>query len=186
MSPAVKLDLTGYPIRGNKDSNIVLVEVADYLCAHCRESESIMEKIVKEFSSKVKFVNIAYPLSVQGLGGALVRGAYCATKQDEKLFWDYHAKAFQVPFAKATPPASADPAKAFNDVAIEVAKLANLDINSFTTCLTANESAEYINKVQSQFNASTGFKGTPTFYLNGRLLEVNPQQLESTLKMALN
>ncbi|MBX9837377.1 MAG: DsbA family protein, partial [Silvanigrellaceae bacterium] len=112
LSPAVNLDLTGYPVRGNKDSNIVLVEVADYLCAHCRESEPIMEKIVKEFSSKVKFVNIAYPLSPQGLSGSLVRGAYCATKQGENLFWDYHIKAFQVPYAKANPAAGVDPIKA--------------------------------------------------------------------------
>ncbi|KAB8039627.1 thioredoxin domain-containing protein [Silvanigrella paludirubra] len=186
LSPSVNLDLTGYPVRGNKDSNIVLVEVADYLCAHCRESEPVMEKIVKEFSSKVKFINIAYPLSPQGLSGSLVRGAYCATKQGESLFWDYHSKAFQVPYAKANVPTGVDPTKAFSDVAIEVAKETKLDINAFSSCLTSNESNEYILKVQGQFNSSTGFKGTPTFYLNGRLLEVNPQQLESTLKTALN
>ena len=185
LSPPVNLDLTGYPVRGNKDSSIVLVEVADYLCAHCRESEPIMEKIVKEFSSKVKFVNIAYPLLPQGLSGALVRGSYCATKQGENLFWEYHLKAFEVPFSKANPPVGVEPTKAFQDVAIEVAKLTKLDIKSFTSCLESNESNEYIQKVQAQFNANTGFKGTPTFYLNGRLIEANPQQLEATLKAAL-
>lgn len=186
LSPPVKLDLTGYPIRGNKEANTVLVEVADYLCAHCRESEAVVEKIYKEFSSNVKFVNIAFPLNPQGLSGALARGAYCATKQGEKQFRDYHSQAFQVPFSKATPPVGAEPTKSFNDEAIKVAKEAKLDVASFETCITSNDANEYLNKVQNQFNSSTGFKGTPTFYLNGRLIEVNPQQLEATLKTALN
>ncbi len=186
LSPPVKLDLAGYPIRGNKEGSTVLVEVADYLCAHCRESEPIVEKIYKEFSSKVKFVNITFPLNPQGLSGALARGAYCATKQGQKQFWDYHSQAFQIPFSKATPPLGAEPIKVFNDEAIELAKQAKLDVPSFSTCIVSNEANEYLLKVQNQFNSSTGFKGTPTFYLNGRLIEVNPQQLEATLKTALN
>jgi protein-disulfide isomerase len=186
LSPPVQLDIAGYPTRGNKDGSTVLVEVADYLCAHCRESEPIVEKIYKEFSSKVKFVNIAFPLNPQGLSGALARGAYCATKQGEKQFWDFHSQAFQIPFSKATPPAGAEPTKVFHDEAIELAKQANLDVNAFSTCIVSNEANDYLLKVQNQFNSSTGFKGTPTFYLNGRLIEVNPQQLEATLKTALN
>lgn len=186
LSPPVQLNLTGYPVRGNKDSSTVLVEVSDYLCAHCRESEPIVEKMFQEFSSKVKFVNVVYPLNPQGLSGALARGAFCATQQGNKQFWDYHIQAFQVPFSKATPSSGKEPEKAFNEEAIEVAKQVKLDVNAFTKCLTSNEANENLQKVQSQFNPSTGFKGTPTFYLNGRLIEVNPQQLEATLKTALN
>ncbi len=184
VSPAVKLNLDGFPARGNKNASIVFVEVADYLCAHCRESEPIIEKIVKEYSDKIKFVHISYPLAPQGLSGALTKGAFCASKQSEKSFWDYHNNAFQVPFSKANPSVP-DAAKIFMDEAIVVAKKSSLDIKLFSDCMNSNEPNEYIQKVQSQFNTSTGFKGTPTFYLNGKILEANPQQLEATIKEAL-
>ncbi|MGY3803872.1 thioredoxin domain-containing protein [Pigmentibacter ruber] len=183
-SPSVKLNLDGYPSRGNKNANLVFVEVADYLCAHCRESEPIIEKIAKEFADKVKFVHISYPLAPQGLSGALAKGAFCATKQSEKSFWDYHTNAFQVPFSKANPTGN-DPTKQFMDEAINVAKQSNLDLKAFTECLNSNEPNEYIQKVQNEFNSSTGFKGTPTFYLNGKILEANPQQLEASIKAAI-
>lgn len=183
-SPSVKLELDAYPARGNKNADLVFVEVADYLCAHCRESEPIIEKLVKEFSNKIKFVHVSYPLAPQGLSGALAKGAYCATKQGEKAFWDYHNIAFQVPFAKANPNVP-DAAKVFTDEAIAVAKQSNLDTKLFTDCMDSSESNEYMQKVQSQFNNSTGFKGTPTFYLNGKILEANPQQLEASIRAAL-
>ncbi|APJ03164.1 DsbA family protein [Silvanigrella aquatica] len=186
LSPPVKLDLAGYPVRGNQNSNTVLVEVSDYLCAHCRETEKVIEKIYDDFSSKVKFVNVTYPLNPQGLSGALARGAFCATKQGGKQFRDYHSLAFQISFSKATPPAGVEPTKAFDNESIEIAKQAKLDVPSFSSCLTSNEANEHLIKVQNQFNSSIGFKGTPTFYLNGRLIDVNPQQLEATLKTALN
>jgi protein-disulfide isomerase len=183
-SQPVKLDVNDYPSRGNKNADTVLVEVADYMCAHCREAEAVLENIYQEFSSKVKFVSVSYPLSVNGLSGALTRGAFCASQQGEKQFWDYNSLAFQVPYSKMEA-SGQDPAKAFHDVAIETAKMAKLDEGKFASCLNSAEAIEHIKKVQNQFNSATGFKGTPTFYLNGRLIQVSPSQLEATLKTAL-
>ncbi|KAB8031877.1 DsbA family protein [Fluviispira multicolorata] len=186
VSPPVKLNLSGFPVRGNHNASTTLVEVADYMCAHCRESEGAIEKIYKEYSNKVKFVHVAYPLAPLGLSGSLARGAYCATEQGDKEFWSYHKEAFSVPFSKMQPPSGVDAEKAFDNETIEVAKLAKINIEKFSACLGSENARKYIEIVQKQFNENVGFSGTPTFYLNGSMIQVSPQQLASTLRVALN
>ncbi|WP_186645821.1 DsbA family protein [Fluviispira vulneris] len=185
-APPVKLNLSGFPVRGNANSSKVLVVVADYLCTHCRESEEALEKIYQEFSNKVKFVHVSYPLAPQGLSGALARGAYCATEQGEKEFWDYQKAAFAIPFAKMQPPSLMEPEKAFNLETIELAKSVKLNVEKFSTCLESENARKYIDIVRNQFNENVGFSGTPAFYLNGSLIQVSPQKLAATLKLALN
>lgn len=185
-APAVKLDLTGYPARGNPNATVTFVEVADYMCPHCRETAPMVEKLYKEFGDKVKFVHVSFPLNPAGLNGALARGAFCATQQGQDQFWKYYDHAFQVPWDKMNPKDVASADKFFNDEALEVAKQANLDTSAFERCLVSEDANNYINRLKKDFNDSTGFKGTPTFYLNDRLVQVNPAQLEETLRNALN
>jgi protein-disulfide isomerase len=186
VSPPIHLELEGFPARGNTQSSTVLVEVADYLCAHCREAEVVLNKIYQDFSSKVKFVSVAYPLSPQGLSGALVRGGFCAFQQGISKYYDYSEHAFQVPLSYMQPSQGQDPNTAFRDVTMGVAKLAKLNVEEFSKCASSHDADVYIQKIQKQFNASTGFQGTPTFYLNGRLIQVPLSRLEATLRATLN
>ncbi len=185
-APSVKLDLTGYPVRGNADSSITLVEVSDYMCPHCRETEPIVNKMYKEFGNKVKFVQITFPLNPKGLNGALARGAYCANQQGSNQFWKYHEQAFAVPWDKMNPPQGKDAETYFNVVASDAAKRADINVNKFNSCLESKDAAQYITHLQSEFNAEKGFQGTPTFYLNNKLIQANPAQLESTLRTTLS
>lgn len=185
-APSVKLNVGSYPIRGNVNADVTLVEVADYLCPHCRQTQPAVESIYKEFSKKVKFVQVSFPLNPNGLSGALARGAYCANKQSNDLFWKYHELAFQVPFEKMQVKKGENEKIVFDNDAIDVAKNAGLDVNSFSTCLISAEAASYLKKVQSDFTASNGFQGTPAFYLNNKILELSPQQMESSLRVALS
>lgn len=184
--PRVNLNLDGYPTRGDINSKTVFVAVTDYLCTYCRVAEPIIEKMYNDYSTKVKFVNVAYPRTPKSLSEYLARGAFCASKQGDKQFWNYHSQAYKVPFSKATPPKDQDAIKFFINETIEVAKQSKLNVNLFSSCLDSTETNEYILKVQNQFNSSNGFKGTPTFYLNDRIADVNPYQLEESLKTVLN
>lgn len=185
ISPPVSLDLSSYPSRGQQDSNLTFVEVADYLCPHCRETETAIQSIYKEYKDKLKFVHVSYPLDPTGLSGALARGAFCAKAQSQDFFWKYHDLAFQVPWEKSQAPAEQDQTHYYNNVVSEVAQKSGLDLKAFQTCLTSQDAANYIKNVQNTFNESKGFQGTPTFYLNNKLLRISPEQLESTLRGAL-
>lgn len=184
-APAVELNLTGYPTRGSDNSVLTLVEVADYMCPHCRETEPAIEKLYKEFGDKVKFVHVSFPLNTEGLNGALARGAFCATQQGQAQFWNYHKNAFQVSWDKMNPADKNTAAKFFDDEAVAVATKSNLDMQAFNNCLASEDAKNYLTRLKNEFNASTGFKGTPTFYLNNKLVQANPAQLEETLRNTL-
>ena len=183
--PSVELNVSAYPARGNLTSTVTFVEVADYLCPHCRESEPIIEGIFKEYHDKIKFVHVSYPLSPNGLSGALARGAFCANKQGSAAFWKYHALAFQVPWGKNDAPSGQEPFAYYNAVTSDVAQNAELNMTLFNACLTSQAASNYIKNAQSEFNESKGFQGTPTFYLNNKIIQATPEQLSSTLKAAL-
>jgi protein-disulfide isomerase len=185
-SPAVDLDLTGYAVRGNPKAKVTLVEVADYLCPHCREAQPAIEKVYQEFKDKIKFVQVTYPLNPNMLSGALAKGAFCALKQGNDLFWKYHAAAFQVPWDKNNAPAGQNPDSYFSSVAVDVAKSVGLNDTAFAACLSSKEANDSLSAMQSQFNESKGFQGTPTFYLNNKMVQIEPDQLAATLKAALS
>lgn len=185
-APSVSLDVASYPARGNLNSSVTLVEVADYLCPHCREAESTIESLYKQFDSKIKFVHVSFPLAPEGLSGALARGAFCANKQGQDKFWKYHAAAFQVPWEKNQVPTGLDATTYYNNITTEVGQNSGVDSATFSTCLTSNEAKDYIKNVQATFNESKGFQGTPTFYLNNKIIQASPEQLSNTLQAALN
>ncbi len=184
-APSVSLNIAQYPARGNLNSTVTLVEVADYLCPHCRESEPAIENLYKEFGTKVKFVYVSYPLAPNGLSGTLSRGAFCASKQGNEQFWKFHDAAFQVPWDKNQVPKGEEPTAYYNKVAGTIAQSVGLNNNDFSTCLSSAAAQDYVKNTQDIFNESKGFQGTPTFYLNNQLVQVNPEQLESTLRAAL-
>lgn len=182
VAPLVKLDLAGLPFRGSETATVVVVEASDYLCTHCRHAVEEVEKIVKEFGSKIKFVQANFALRPQGLSGVLVRGAHCAGKQGNDQFWKYHEKAFAVPLEAANP-ISPNTDKAFADTAVKVAQDAGLNVQQFETCLASEEAKKSVEASNAKLTA-VGVSGTPTFFVNNRKVG-SPANLASAISAEL-
>ncbi|MEY4065641.1 MAG: hypothetical protein RIR26_1849 [Pseudomonadota bacterium] len=178
IAPLVNLELTGLPFKGAENSKVVVVEASDYLCPHCRHAIDEVEKVLKEYSGKVKFVQANFALRPTGLSGALVRGAWCANKQGNDAFWKYHEKAFAVPQEAATP-VSPNTEKAFADTAIKVAQDAGINVKDFETCLASEDSKKGMEANNSKLT-SVGVTGTPTFFVNNRKIGA-PGNLSSAI-----
>lgn len=166
MAPVVTFDLAPYPSRGASASKVTLVEVSDYLCPHCRSTQTEVDAVLKEFDGKVKFVQINYALHPEGLSGMLARGGFCANKQGSEQFWKYHEKAFGVSLDLAKPK-GADAAKEFTETSIAVAKESGIDAAQFEKCLISEESKKAMEDASTAMS-NVGVKGTPTFFLNNR------------------
>ena len=182
VAPFVQLDLTGLPFRGTDAAKVVVVEASDYLCPHCRHAVEDVEKVLKEYGSKVKFVQANFALRPAGLSGALVRGAYCANKQGNDQFWKYHEKAFAVPLEAANP-ISPNTDKAFADTAIKTAQDAGLNVQDFEKCLAAEETKKAVEAANAKL-ASVGVSGTPRFFVNNRKIS-SPANLGSAVAAEL-
>lgn len=135
---------------------------------------------MKEFGSKVKFVQVNFALHQDGLSGALARGGVCAKQQSDEAFWKYHDKAFEVP-AEAAKAVSPDEAKEFSAHASKAAADAGLDTKKFDECLNAEATKKAVSDTVATYSAS-GVSGTPTFFVNNRKVTVGGQ---GALKKAL-
>ncbi|WP_062260117.1 DsbA family protein [Endozoicomonas arenosclerae] len=173
-APTFSMDLSPYPFKGPEDAKVTVVEFADYNCGYCRNSKPEIDKLLKQFGDQVKFYYIDYPVTEKGIAGSTTqtaRGAYCAGQQDK--FWDFYNLAYEKPVTMET--------------AAELANTLKLDQKAFNACLTSDESAKFV-KNSEKMAQSLGVTGTPTLFVNGRLLHTHDAgkdlkaELEKTLK----
>ncbi len=168
VAPVVALDLKPYPGKGSS-SGPTLVEVADYLCPHCQATEPEVEAALKEIGDKVHFVAVNYSLKPDGLSGTLARGGFCAHQQGEEAFWKYHVAAFAAGKEKgwkSTDPDAKEPV-------VAIATTAGIDAAKLDACLGSPEATAFVTNTLAAMHKA-GVTGTPTFFMNGRKIPLEP------------
>ncbi len=153
-SPKVELDYSGFPSKGPKTAKNIVVEASDYTCGHCKSVHPQVKKFIEEMPGDTRFIQINFALRPDGTSGKMVRGGYCAQKEDDDKFWAYHDKAFEQSGDKEVDPT-------------EVAKKAGLDLDKFKTCLDSEEAKSFVTKTNEMLNKA-GVTGTPTFFVNNK------------------
>ncbi|HEX9075410.1 MAG TPA: thioredoxin domain-containing protein [Anaerolineae bacterium] len=122
-------------------------------------------------SGKVKFTYKFYPVVDQGRIGEsnwAAQAAECANLQGK--FWDYHDKLFSVWTGE-------------NVGTFTKAKLkqyaADLQLNAtdFNQCLDGDKTASVVQADMAEANRQ-GVQGTPTYFLNGRLMQLRTLQFD--------
>lgn len=159
-APFVKLELAEQPTRGKADAKISLVEVSDYLCPHCQRAQGEVEEILKKHGDDIKFTQVNFALRPQELSGTLVRGAFCARKQSDDLFWKWHTAAFK-------PENTAN--KDEKAVVSALVKIVGLNDADFQKCLGSDEAKNFLEQTSEKMRGY-GVSGTPTFFINGQRL----------------
>src|SRR6266511_2559330 len=159
----VAVDVTGRPIRGNKDAPVTIVEFSDFQCPFCSRARPTVNKVRETYGDKVRVIFRNFPLSIHPQAQKAGEAAGCAGEQGK--FWEMHDRLFanqaklQVPDLK------------------EHAAVLGLDPEAFRQCL---DSGRHTADLQRDAEAGTGYgvSGTPSFFINGRPL-VGAQPFES-------
>lgn len=180
MAPMVSIDTSKLPVAGGKDSKIVVVEVADYLCSHCQMVQSEVEQVLTEMGATIKFHAVPFSLRPEGLSGLLARGAHCAHNQGEDKFWAWHKSAFSIAKAKGWKVSDPESMEAVGEVLAAV----QLDTAAFNTCIESEEAKTFLTETVKTMN-SMGVSGTPTFFVNGRRIDFHGGDLKSQLEKHL-
>jgi protein-disulfide isomerase len=147
---------------GPVQAAVTLIEVSDYGCSHCRDFNLLTAPILKEEfvePGRIRWITLPFALFPQTTQAA--EAAMCAAEQD--AFEGFHQRMFEI---QDTPNALT------RDGFVEAAGNLGLDIEAFTTCLT---SGRYRAILEANNRAATqaGVKATPSFFINGTLLEGN-------------
>ncbi|MGH7409276.1 MAG: DsbA family protein [Candidatus Methylomirabilales bacterium] len=155
--PAVALE----PARtlGSASAPVTMVEFSDFQCSFCRKFWAETLPRLKETYINTGRVRFAYQhFAVLGEHSfAAAQAAECAREQEK--FWPYHDKLFE-----------SQGGLAFTNAKLKrYARELGLEVGAFTQCL---DSGKYRQKVEEEtrLGLKLGARGTPTFFLNGRML----------------
>lgn len=165
--------------KGEASAPVTVMEYGDFQCPACRQFFVSTERQLKEeYVSKgqVRFVfrNFAF---IGDESRWAAEASECANEQGR--FWDYHDRLYEKQGGENVGTFSKENLKRF-------AADLGLDTAQFNPCL---DSGKYTAKVQQELaqGRQAGVRGTPTVFVNGRLIEggADYQVLRRTIELAL-
>jgi protein-disulfide isomerase len=151
--------------KGAPTAPVTVYEMSDFQCPYCRAfADETFPQLEREYikPGKVRWVFINYPLtSVHANAAAAAQLALCAAKQ--KGFWRIHDLLFQYQDAWA-------PLKEAGPFFVSLADSAGLSKPMLLDCLQSPQTLNEV-KADAEGAARSGAGSTPTFYIEGGLLE---------------
>ena len=154
---------------GEGKSGVVLIEYGDFQCPACQDYYSVIKQIKEKYKDQITVQFRHFPI-VSAHQNAMVahRAAEAAAKQDK--FWEMHDLLYQNQKSWDT---SNSAMKFFEDYAMSL----SLDMERFRQDAASEEVNSSI-KADLEAGNSIGVGGTPSFVLDGKLIET-PNSIES-------
>lgn len=154
-APRVKVKAEDARSRGPRNAPVTIVEFADFQCPFCNRTTETIKQLEKKYTGQLRVVFRDFPLPFHANAVKAAEAASCA--QEQGKFWQMHDQLF---------------ANQANLKPVDLKKYASeigLDSAQFNQCL---DSEKYRQIWQSDKNEGEGYgiNGTPTFFVNGRML----------------
>ncbi len=165
-------------IKGNKDSNVTLIEYLDFECEACGSYYPLMKQLSEEFKTEVRFINRYFPLPAHKNGMTAALAVQAASKQGK--YWEMHNILFDNQKSWGEKPTS-DPSL-FEGYAKQI----GLNVEQFKKDVTSQEVKDRVNRDKDS-GTKLGVNGTPTFFLNGEQLQnpKSPEDFKTLIKAAI-
>lgn len=161
-------------IVGPQTAKVTLTEYGDFQCPACKSYFPIVGQLKQEYADKIKFQFRHYPL-VQIHPNAFLgsRAAEAAGKQNK--FFEMHDLLYE---NQETWSAGTNPTPILESYAKEL----GLNVEQFKTDMNSPAVADTIN-ADAKAAQALGATSTPTFAINGRKIDKNPQTMDEFKKL---
>jgi protein-disulfide isomerase len=162
---------------GAKNTKAQLVEYADFECPSCATFSPVIDKFLKQDSSKFSFAYRFFPLtSIHKNAQISAQAAYAAHKQNK--FMEMYDALYK---NQQTWSSLGNVDSTFEGYAKKI----GLNINQFNKDYKSKETVRFVKDSEKQA-LDMGLYSTPTFFLNGSLIEPkDPADLERIIKSKL-
>ena len=160
--------------KGSASSGVSLIEYGDFQCPACAQYYPILKQVYEKYKDQVTFQFRHFPL-VQIHKNAFVASRAAEAAGNQGKFWEMHDALYenQQSWAEANNP---------NTYFDSYAKELNLDITKFQQDMASQATNDKINADLAEAK-KTGASSTPTFVLNGKKLDQNPDSIEELYKL---
>ncbi len=165
-------------IQGEGKSGITLVEYGDYQCPFCGQYYPIVKQVQAKYNDQIFFQFRNYPLpNLHPNAFSAARAAEAASMQNK--FWEMHDALYETQDQWSQ---MSDAAPFFSQVAEKL----GLNVTQFKKDYASSKANDLINADLAAGN-KLGVTGTPTFFLDGKKIEVtqNPASFEKAIDAAL-
>jgi len=160
-------------------AKVTLIEYTDFQCPACKVYAENVKKLNKDFGDDLLIVHRFLPLiSIHKNAVTSAQAAYAAFKQNK--FWKMDELLYENQDSWAN---TDNPLLIFTDYA----KKFNLNIDQFTNDYNAQSTKEFIDAQRNE-GISIGITYTPSFFVNGKIVEVSPdyETFKQIIENALN
>jgi protein-disulfide isomerase len=162
-------------IEGNGKSGVTLVEYGDYECPFCEEAYPVVKQVQSTFNDQIYFQFRNFPLvSIHQNAFAGARAAEAAGLQGK--YFEMHDLLYNNQNQWAQ---SSNPTTYFN----QYAKQLGLNVTQFQKDYASTAVNNAINADMAAGN-KLGVNATPTFYLDGKQINLNPEDQSSVKAFA--
>jgi predicted DsbA family dithiol-disulfide isomerase len=157
--PRVTMAESESPARGLRTAEVTVVEFSDFQCPFCARVTPTLKRLEEKYKDRVRIVFRDYPLPMHRDAPKAAEAARCAAEQGK--FWEMHDALFA------------------NQKELGVADLKRhatrigADAPAFDACLDSGKTADAW-RADLKDGEAYGVSGTPTFFVNGRVLSGTP------------
>jgi len=152
--PASTLADGAHYVRGAPNAPVTIVEFADYECPYCAENQAALRELLVRYDGQLRLIYRDYETHSGSLPFA--EAARCAGEQE--AFWQMNEYIFDHQ-------STLDP----NRIG-DYATILGLDSAAVSSCVASRRYEAAINS-DGDLAAKAGAEGTPTFFVNGQLLD---------------
>ncbi|VVB99546.1 Thioredoxin [uncultured archaeon] len=166
----------GLPMKGNADAQVKIIEVGCFTCPYTKSTEYLVQEVLDNYNGadgkggKVALYFKYFPLPTHNYSFKAAEAAECA--RDQGKFWEYKDLLFKRQLECTQTPDESQLLQHYKGFAADL----NLDTTSFNACLDSGKYTQHVQQ-QKQESINAGIYGTPTFFINGKVL-VAPKTIE--------
>ena len=163
--------------KGGAESDVVLVEYSDFQCPACGAFQPYVAEVLETHGDLLRFEYKHFPLPIHPFAEQAARAAEAAGQQGK--FFEFHDKLFAEQTAWSN---SVNPSVFFLRYADEL----DLDMDTFGRQMKSTLLRDKVRASGAEARAQ-GLTGTPTFFLNGKRMEIKSyQDFANQISTAIN
>jgi protein-disulfide isomerase len=161
-----KIDVRGQPVRGAKQSKVVLVAYDDLQCPFCTMMhQTLFPQLLKEYGDRVTFVYKDFPLPNHAWASHAAVNANCLAAQNEDAYWSFvdsvHASQKEINGQGTQELRVAE----LDRIAMQQGVDHKVDATQLQSCVKSQNDAAV--KASVHEGESIGVDSTPTLFING-------------------
>ena len=165
-----KIDIKDRPVRGNRNAKVMVVNYDDFECPFCsRAHQTLFPELLKEYGDRVAFIYKDFPLAeIHPWAVHAAVDGNCLAGLNNDAYWDFadyiHGNQAVVNSEKGRDNQFA----ALDRITLNEGAKFKVDTSQLQACMKANKENAVTASVKE--GESLGIDGTPTMFVNGRML----------------